>query len=379
MNADLDLPQLLKCGDGTFVSDPEIWERKRRPELINIFATEVFGHAPSLARKLSGIITQEDSRALGGLASRNEITIDLLGIPGGPSINLQLWLPNGVKGPIPIFIGCNFFGNHAVHLDPNIPICQRWMRASDREGHVVSNRATELSRGSEASRWQVERLIRRGYGLATYYYGDIEPDHPDGWRAGIRGALADLEETTLEDDQWGAIAAWAWGLSRCIDYLELDTRIDAKRIALVGHSRLGKAALWAGAIDQRFAVVIANNAGAGGASLARHRFGESIADLNRVFPHWFARNFKKYDSQEDHLPIDMHQLLALIAPRSLYVASASEDLWADPEGELLATEYSKPIFGLYGTTVGYHLRNGGHDITAEDWDQFLDFTDSAFA
>lgn len=344
-------------------------------QLLESFSTEMFGHAPNFSYQPAIEIRQRDLSALQGQAIRSELAIHLLGETSGPTINLQLWLPCSTKTPVGLFIGANFFGNHAVLDDPAIPITTNWMRDSDLPGHVINNRATEASRGKEASRWQVEEIIKRGYGLATYYYGDIEPDHPEGWRTGIRGALLSSDQTRPSDNAWGAIAAWAWGLSRCLDYLETDRRIDDKRIAVVGHSRLGKAALWAGALDQRFAMVIANNSGAGGASLARHISGESIADLNRVFPHWFAGNFHKYDNREADLPFDMHQLLALIAPRSLYIASASEDLWADPEGERLSVQYAAPTFAQFGKQIGYHIRQGKHDVTAHDWEKFLTFAD----
>lgn len=345
-------------------------------ELLESFSTEMFGHAPNFSYQPAIEILQRDLSALQGQARRSEIAVHLLGDTTGPTINLQLWLPTSIKTPVPLFLGANFFGNHAVLDDPTIPITTNWMRDSERPGHVVNNRATEISRGSEASRWQVQEIIKRGYGLATYYYGDIEPDHPEGWQTGIRGALLGTNQSRPGDHEWGAIAAWAWGLSRCLDYLETDSRIDNDRIAVIGHSRLGKAALWAGAIDQRFAMVIANNSGAGGASLARHLSGESIADLNRAFPHWFAGNFHKYNAHESDLPFDMHQLLALIAPRSLYVASAAEDLWADPEGERLSVQYAAPAFAQHGKQIGYHIREGKHDVTAYDWSEFLNFADA---
>ena len=335
----------------------------------------MFGVAPHSEITPSIQVVQRDISVLQGLATRSEIAIHLLGERSSPTINLQLWLPISASNPVPLFLGCNFFGNHATLEDPNIPISTSWMRDSDRPGHVINNRATQASRGSEASRWQIREVIERGYALATYYYGDIEPDHPEGWQTGIRGALLEPGEKSPANNHWGAIAAWAWGLSRSLDYLETEQRVDAKRVAVMGHSRLGKAALWAGARDQRFAMVISNNSGAGGAALARHLAGESIADLNRAFPNWFSGNFHKYNKREGELPFDMHQLLALIAPRSLYIASASADLWADPEGEYLSVLAAEPAFALYGKKIGYHLREGEHDVTAYDWKKFLEFAD----
>jgi hypothetical protein len=392
----LPLPDPLICADGTKVTDAKLWQTKRRAEVLGLFQTHVYGRSPAKPANLVYEVTKTDLQALGGKATRKEVAIYLTGKKDGPRLDLQLFVPNGAKGPVPAFLGCNFNGNHAVHADPGITLNPRWMRTVRDSKNVVNNRATEASRGSEASRWQVEMIIAKGYALATYYYGDVEPDHAEGWKDGLRAAMSkDGANTQFAADAWGAIGAWAWGLSRGLDYLEKDKAIDAKKVAVIGHSRLGKTSLWAGASDERFAMVISNNSGEGGASISRRDFGETIAVLNKNFPHWFCGNYKQYTGHPENLPVDMHELAALAAPRPLYIASAQEDTWADPKGEFLAGKLAEPVYALFGKQgtgvaewpavnqpvgefVGYHVRSGKHDVTAYDWEQYLRFADKHF-
>jgi hypothetical protein len=393
---DFELPDPLICDDGTIVTDPQLWISKRRKEIVQQFANNVYGNTPEREYKISFETLVSDPEALDGKATRKEIAIYLLGDINGPRIDLQLFIPNDAKGPVPAILGCNFFGNHAVVSDPKITLSTKWMRNTPDGKNVVNHLATQSSRGSEAHRWEVEKIVASGFALATFYYGDIEPDHVDGWKNGIRAALAtDGAQTEFAPSDWGAVSAWAWGLSRAMDYLEQDEAINSKNVAVMGHSRLGKAALWAGAQDERFALVISNNSGAGGTSLARRNFGESVTDLNSVFPYWFCKKYSSFSLHPEELPVDMHELVALIAPRPLYIASAQEDKWADPKGEFLSGKYAQAVYSLFnkvgvgveewpdvntpvGDFIGYHVRTGKHDVTAYDWHQYLSFATRHF-
>jgi (4-O-methyl)-D-glucuronate---lignin esterase len=405
------LPDALRLQNGQPVTDAQTWQTKRRPEILRLFESEVYGHAPGRPKNMKFEVTSKDQPALNGLATRREVTVYFTGPKEGPQMTILLYLPRRAPKPVPAFIGLNFNGNHAVNADPGITLSRRWMSAGKNEG-VVDHRATEEARGKSASRWPVEKILGRGYALATVYYGDIEPDYAEGWKQGVRavfnvdGTLRATQEASeaapaahpsgappdASPEDWGAIAAWSWGLSRALDYLETAPDVDAKRVALIGHSRLGKTALWAGASDERFALVISNDSGCGGAALSRRRFGETVQRINTSFPHWFCGNFKKYNGREDDLPVDQHELIALVAPRPVYVASAHEDQWADPHGEFLSAKLAEPVYQLFGrpglgvadmpavnhpvgTTIGYHIRTGKHDVTDYDWDQYLAFAD----
>ena len=383
------LPDPLVLANGTPVTTAAQWRDLRRPELLRLFAAEVFGRTPA---KTVPVATRVDGveKALDGRAIRKQITLSFGEKPDAPAMHLLVYLPVSAPAPSPIVMGLNFEGNHAVHTDPGIRLSTAWV--SERNAGVVNNRATEQSRGSEASRWAIDRILARGYGLVTAYYGDLDPDFDDGFRNGIHPLFYEPGQEKPAQDEWGAVGAWAWGLSRALDYLDTDKDVDAARVAVMGHSRLGKAALWAGAQDERFAMVISNESGCGGAALSKRVFGETVGRINRVFPHWFSDTFNKYNEREQDLPIDQHELLALVAPRPLYVASAAEDLWADPKGEFLAAFHAEPVYRLLGktglgvtempdvgtpagVTIRYHVRPGEHDVTAFDWEQYLDFAD----
>jgi len=285
----------------------------------------------------------------------------------------------------------NFFGNHTVDKEPQIQLARSWI-PDDRHTRGLP---PERLRGLQESSWPIASILERGYGVATAYCGDIVPDRPDGLSMGVHRWYKANRADRAPEYSWGAIAGWAWGLSRAMDYLEQDDEVAGDQVAVFGHSRLGKAALWAGAQDERFAMVISNESGCGGAALSRRRFRETLSILNRVRPHWFCDRLKDFDDNEAALPVDQHFLLSLVAPRPLYVASAQLDLNADPLGEFLATEQASRVYCFLGTSglpatempqpntpvmgqVAYHIRGGEHGIGIFDWMQFIAFADKHF-
>ena len=382
------LPNPLQQADGKIVTTAQQWNSLQRPYIYHLFEENVYGTFPKKSIPLKYKLREANEHALNGLAIRKQVRLYFHPTDSTVFLDVLIYLPKIKNKKAPVFVGYNFSGNHSIELDPHILLAASWL--PNKGVGVINNQATDSSRGSGASQWQVMEIIKRGYGVITAYYGDIEPDHPDGWKTGIRTSLQDILQINPTD--WSAMGAWAWGLCRIMDYLQQDAAVDAKKVAVMGHSRLGKAALWAAASDQRFAMVISNESGEGGAALSKRWYGETVAIINQKFPHWFCANYKKYNDNTGALPVDQHMLLSLMAPRPLYVASAEGDQWSDPKGEFLGAKNADPVYALFnkkgvgtdtmpglhqpvGNTIRYHIRAGRHDVTQYDWQQYLRFAD----
>ena len=355
-----ELPDPLQFDDGREVRNARQWEKKRRPQVLEVFAQEMYGHMPARPEGLHFSTISEET-VYAGLGLRKVVRI-YLDADQAHWFDVLIHLPKDAAGPVPMFVGLNFKGNDAT-LDERADF-----------------------------RWPYELVLKAGMGVATAWRDSIEPDGKDSKLAEAEGVCRDggVRSWYNKDGDWGAISAWAWGLSRIVDYLETDEAYDTDRLAVIGHSRLGKTALWAGANDLRFDMVISNDSGCCGAAISRRKFGETFAVIDTSFPHWFTREFDKYKGREETFPADQHWLIALAAPRPVYVASATEDLWADPKGEWLAAKAAEPVYALFGMQglddgmpapdvsdgdgrIGYHIRTGKHNILAFDWQQYISF------
>lgn len=385
-----ELPDLLKCSDGQAVESAKQWEKKRRPELLRMFGELEYGATPNRTGiKVKHEVVSSNPNAMGGLATQKQVRFTFRG-KNGKSVQalLLLYIPNSSKGPVPVIVSYNFHGNQTTTFEDDVI-------PSPSKELVKSLGSEKWIRGEQVSRWSYEMALQRGYAVATMNYHDICPDSPELMVQGIPSLLPDYDAGNRKESEWGTIGIWAWGYSRIADYLEKERRIDKGRMAVLGHSRLGKTALWAGVQDKRFKVVISNDSGCGGAALSKRVFGENVGRITANFPHWFCPAFNAYSENESELPFDQHELLSLIAPRHAYVASAADDQWADPKGEYLSLYYAGPVYRLYGMQglpsgeqpaihqpqhydVGYHIRAGKHDVTPYDWQCYLDFLDAVF-
>jgi len=361
------------------------WEKTRRAEVMALLEKHVYGKTPEAAVEITAQLLEGPTKVFDEIAVRRQVKLTFTPKTQPDralDIEVLLYTPANRKEKSPAFLGLNFSGNQSVHPDPGI-------RMSPAGGKA---------RGIYEDRWQVEMLLKRGYGLVTAHRDDIDPDnYRNDFGDGPHPLFYAEGQTKPAEEGWGSIGAWAWALSQTRKWLEQDELIDAQRLAVIGHSRLGKTALWAGAQDQGFAMVVSNNSGSGGAALYRRCYGERIHHMLKPVGYWFCRNHARYAMREADMPVDQHMLLATIAPRGLYVASATEDRWADPKGEFLALKAAEPAYALYdlaglpatkwpqpnqpvtSARLGYHLRAGKHQVTAFDWKHYLDFADKVMA
>jgi hypothetical protein len=382
-----ELPDPLEIFRGGRVTARQQWFEHRRPELRALFEHYMYGKAPPAPGRVRAEVERTDRGALGGKATLKEITLGI-GPEGAPPIHLLLVVPNARKGPAPVFVGLNFCGNHALINDRAVRLPRGWMYAN--YPGVRDNRATEAGRGTQAGVWALDDVVTRGYALATFYNGDVDPDRPDV-REGLQSHFLRRPGLVAPYD-WGTIAVWAWGLSRAVDYLCTEADIDRERVIAVGHSRLGKAALLAAAFDERIALAIPHQAGCGGTAPSRGKVGESVKQINDRFPHWFNTTFKQFNDCPDRLPFDQHCLVALVAPRPVLFGNATLDTWANPAGQFEVLKAADPVYRFLGvqglaarrvpeasrlvdSRLGYFIRPGQHSMTRADWKLFLDFAD----
>ena len=377
------LPDPLTLNNGAQVRDSKTWIQKRRPEIVRLFEENQFGRNPGRPAGMSFDVFDKGAAALDGKALRKQVTVYFSRDKAGPKMDLLIYLPAGARKPVPLLLNLSFSANMSVVDDPGVKPGEVWNREKKR---------VPATRGSNLGRLNVAPFLAQGIGVATVYYGDIDPDFQGGIPYGARSPYLKSGQTEPAPDEWGAIAAWAWGLSRAMDYLETDKDVDAKRVAILGVSRLGKTVLWAGARDERFAMVIASCSGEGGAALSRRNYGETIKHLTEPtrYPYQFCANYRKYADQVDRFPVDAHMLIALIAPRPVLLQTGDTDVWSDPKGEFLAAVAAEPVFRLLGKqalgteqmppagqpilhTLGYAMHAGGHGTIPSDWDLFLKF------
>jgi len=380
----------LTLQDGARVTSAAQWLTQRRPELMHLFEENMFGKTlAGKPDKLRFILREEKKDARNGTATRLRIGVLFEGTETGRQMELLVYLPNAVKGPVPLFLGLNFDGNFTTTAEKDLPVPTHYVLGLFLKTKLPDHRATEALRGKDVTMWPYDAILARGYGIATACYGEIEPDQPDQWWHGPR-----VFGPPTAGDSWGEIGAWSWALSRALDYLETNPRVDPRRVAVFGFSRLGKTAMWAGAQDQRFAAVISMESGKGGVSLMKRLVGEPVSHLaGPDIGFWFAPNFAKYSDNEAALPIDGSDLAALIAPRPLFILSGTKSARSDPEGEFLGGLEASPVYNLLGaegmgvstwppaqklinSNVGYYLRPGSHNVTPEDWSAILDWSDS---
>lgn len=377
------LPQLLVLSNGKPVRDAKTWTTKRRPEIIRLFEENQYGRAPGRPANMTFDVFDKGTPAMNGKAIRKQVTIWFTADKTGPEEDLVIYTPAGATKPVPLLLAIDFAPNSGTFDDPDVKLGDVWNR---------DHKKVPATRGVGIGKMKIDDLLSKGFGVAGFYYGDVDPDFPGGLPYGIRAKYLKPGQTEPAPDEWGAISAWAWGMSRAMDYLETDKSVDPKRVAIYGVSRLGKTVMWAGARDTRFALVIASCSGEGGAALSRRNYGETIAHLTAPsrYPYQFAANYAKYAQHVDELPVDAHMLVALIAPRPVFLQTGDSDFWSDPKGEFLAAVAAEPVFRLFGKqglgtdqmpqagqpilhTIGYRMHHGGHGTMPGDWQYITEF------
>lgn len=372
------LPDPLRMEDGRPVTDAAMWHQARRPELLALFRREVYGQPLPRPAQMHFEVVREDPHYLGGRATRRDVSLRIAGGADGTVLAFALILPNRQRGPVPVFVGLHLFD--LASAEPRPAVARRLPGAA-----AVTDKENRRA-GLET----LDQLLAGGYGLASLDIDLLAADSATDYWKGAARLMGRTEGGPPGPAESGALGLWAWGLSRTMDYFETLPAINASKVAVIGHSRMGKSALWAAANDGRFGMAISNNSGCGGAALNRRDYGETVAIITKAFPHWFCGNFARHAGQEQGMPVDQHELVALMAPRPVYIASAVEDRWADPRGEFLAALHAEPVYRLLnagglgvtelpepdhpvGGTIGYHLRSGQHDLTDYDWQQYLRF------
>lgn len=378
------LPDPLKLDNGKPVTDARTWFKVRRPQIVRMYEEDQYGRAPGKPKDMSFDVTEKDAPAFDGKAMRRQVTIFLTKDKTGPQIHLVIYTPAAAKKPVPLLLNISFTAPSSTVNDPGLPIGMIW--------DAKTHKKVPANKGRAFGRVDPVPLLEAGIGFATFYYGDVDPDYLGGLPDGIRARYLKPGQTKPAPDAWGSIAAWAWGMSRAMDYLETDKQVDNKRVGIFGVSRLGKTVLWTGASDTRFALVIASCSGEGGAALSRRNYGETIAHLTAPsrYPYQFAENYAKWGPDPSKEPVDGNMLISLIAPRPLLLQTGNTDYWSDPKGEFLAAVDAGRVYQLLGKqglgtdtwpaakqpilhTLGYYMHDGGHGTVPSDWNIYLEF------
>jgi len=383
------LPDPLVMLDGRRITSRDQWFKERRPELKALFEHYMYGAIPSKPAHVQVTNLGEYHDFLSGKATLKLVRLEM-GPAKAPQIDLMLVVPNERPGPAPVFLAMDFCGNHALTADPRVPLARSWL-GNGCKG-CTNNAATEASRGSQTADWPLAEIVRRGYALAAFYSGDVDPDREDV-SEGLYAWLAGGDQARNKPANRGTIAAWAWGFQRCVDYLVTEPGTDAHRIAALGHSRNGKTALLAAAFDERIAIAFPHQAGCGGSAPSRGKTGESVKAINDRFPHWFNAQFKQFNDVPERLPFDQNCLVALCAPRPVLFSAAEGDQWANPAGQFQVLQAADPVYRFLGSEglaanemprqrqlvaspLGYYVREGQHSMTSDDWTMFMNFADS---